>query len=304
MSTALSASSPVTPLPRPAQDQSLSSVGYWEATLRPAASFWVVLVLLIPYECSVLTAAAQQGTAYRPGADGWLAAWISSACSALGTLPSAGGTTLLLHGVIPLLCLVLLGLPCLIGPHRWKLPKETATGIVAESLLFAFGLILIGQAFDAVADLSPESAALLPAWTREIAHFLGAGVYEELIFRSALIGGCLRCLPSSGRIRTFAVVAIVVLTSLIFSLAHYLPSSHSLPVGDGNAGMGLLQGFDLLSGAVEAIGSTPGLWPSFVFRAVAGVVFAALYLSRGLGIAVGTHAAYDVFVGVVLLTRL
>jgi hypothetical protein len=35
---------------------------------------------------------------------------------------------------------------------------------------------------------------------------------------------------------------------------------------------------------------------SFVFRALAGVAFSALYLTRGFGITAWTHALYDVAV--------
>ena len=35
--------------------------------------------------------------------------------------------------------------------------------------------------------------------------------------------------------------------------------------------------------------------PSFTFRAIAGLVFSALYLVRGFGIVAWTHALYDVF---------
>jgi hypothetical protein len=36
---------------------------------------------------------------------------------------------------------------------------------------------------------------------------------------------------------------------------------------------------------------------SFLFRTLAGVVFAGLLTTRGLGITVGTHCAYNLFVG-------
>jgi hypothetical protein len=35
--------------------------------------------------------------------------------------------------------------------------------------------------------------------------------------------------------------------------------------------------------------------PSFTFRALAGLVFSAMYLLRGFGITAWTHALYDVF---------
>jgi hypothetical protein len=35
--------------------------------------------------------------------------------------------------------------------------------------------------------------------------------------------------------------------------------------------------------------------PSFTFRALAGLVFSAMYLIRGFGITAWSHALYDVF---------
>jgi membrane protease YdiL (CAAX protease family) len=38
----------------------------------------------------------------------------------------------------------------------------------------------------------------------------------------------------------------------------------------------------------------------FVFRTIAGLYFAAIFVVRGFGIAVGAHACYDVLAGVVV----
>ena len=66
-------------------------------------------------------------------------------------------------------------------------------------------------------------------------------------------------------------MAAVVVTSLVFSAAHY-------------------QIFTFNSGAdVFAV-------DTFLFRMVAGVFFSTLFVYRGFGIAVGSHALYDVFV--------
>ena len=74
------------------------------------------------------------------------------------------------------------------------------------------------------------------------------------------------------RISPRVAVALAVLsTSLMFALAHH-------------AGPGA-EPFDLFV---------------FTFRTTAGVAFALLFLYRGFGIAVGSHAAYDLLVGVAL----
>lgn len=38
-------------------------------------------------------------------------------------------------------------------------------------------------------------------------------------------------------------------------------------------------------------------WYTFCFRTTAGLFFAALFVYRGFGVAAGTHAAYDILVG-------
>ena len=95
---------------------------------------------------------------------------------------------------------------------------------------------------------------------------LGAGIYEELLFRVLLTGGLVKLfmtLSSAGR--TSASAAAVVLSALIFSGFHY----------------------------VGSLGDTFTL-QSFVFRAIAGLIFSGLFVTRGIGITAWTHALYDV----------
>ncbi len=99
--------------------------------------------------------------------------------------------------------------------------------------------------------------------------FVGAGIYEEVLFRLLLLPACytvFRILQAGPRASPgLAVLA----TSLMFALAHYIG-----PAGDA-------------------------LVPyTFCFRTLAGVYFAVLFLQRGFGITVGAHAAYDLIVGV------
>ena len=99
---------------------------------------------------------------------------------------------------------------------------------------------------------------------------LGAGIYEELLFR-VLVVGFLAWIAT----RVFgwrplpAGIFATILGALIFSAFHYVG-----PYGD------------------------PLELPSFTFRTVAGVLFSAMYLTRGLGITAWTHALYDVFLTV------
>ncbi|MDP9349538.1 MAG: CPBP family glutamic-type intramembrane protease, partial [Gemmatimonadota bacterium] len=95
---------------------------------------------------------------------------------------------------------------------------------------------------------------------------LGAGIYEELLFRVLLAGGLFVLFRQSGLPRLRAGVFATLVSALAFSAFHYVG-----PYGD------------------------PWALPSFTFRFLAGLAFSALFLVRGFGIAAWTHALYDVF---------
>ena len=98
--------------------------------------------------------------------------------------------------------------------------------------------------------------------------FLGAGVYEEALFRLVLIPliyAALRVLQTPA---VLASALAVTAAGLLFSLAHHA----------GSPG--------------EAF-----TWFAFLFRWLAGVYFAWVFVVRGFGVAVGTHTAYDILVG-------
>ena len=96
----------------------------------------------------------------------------------------------------------------------------------------------------------------------------GAGVHEEIVFRLLLLNGlALLCDKVIGLRQWLSVLLAFIISSLLFSAAH-----HVGPLGE-----------ELRLGV-------------FVFRALAGLVFASLFQYRGFAIAVYTHSLYDVYV--------
>ncbi len=96
---------------------------------------------------------------------------------------------------------------------------------------------------------------------------LGSGVYEELVFRLlfiSIIGLSLRRFVRNSRLLVYAIAVLV--SSLTFALFHYLT---------------------VFTDSFRA--------SLFAFRFGAGVVFSALFLLRGYGIAAYTHSLYNVF---------
>jgi hypothetical protein len=149
--------------------------------------------------------------------------------------------------------------------------------MLAESVVWAllFGMVagvLTGLLLHGMHALAGSGTLAMGAMERlglptQLMISLGAGLYEELLFRVLLVSA----LAAMGR-RVFgwgplgAGVFAVLLGALLFSAFHYVgPYGDRLELG------------------------------SFTFRAIAGVLFSALYLTRGFGITAWTHALYDVF---------
>jgi len=136
--------------------------------------------------------------------------------------------------------------------------------MVLESLLYALVMFIvvdrIGKYF--------MSAGANPDTNIFIALALGAGVYEEFIFRVVLVSGCLFFLRDLLKLNSLvSVILSVLFASLVFSIFHYL--------GD--------------FGEVFEV-------KSFLVRFGAGIFLSALYTLRGYGITAYTHTFYDLIV--------
>lgn len=252
---------------------------YWEEAQRPLAALLFLLPLLAVYELGIITLGGEQSRLLRNAADCWMREW----------LLSAG----LIHPwLLPGAVVALLGAWHVYARHPWRCSLETLVGMLAESLLFAMVLVLIGQGLHFALERAPTLLAVpLPAEPapRSAARalgYLGAGIYEEVMFRLMLLPLCLAvllvCLP-----RRSAAVAAVCLTGVVFAAAHYVE-----PAGEGWGAA--------VPAALEKVVSGPSLRFSFVFRTVAGIIFGTLFLWRGFGVTVGAHALYDLLVGVVM----
>jgi membrane protease YdiL (CAAX protease family) len=103
--------------------------------------------------------------------------------------------------------------------------------------------------------------------------FLGAGVYEELLFRLILLSAVVWAAKRWGMAAGTAAVVSVLATSLVFAAAHYVG-----PYGEP------------VQWAARAF------WFGFVFRCLAGIFFSILFVCRGFGVTAGAHAGYDILV--------
>jgi membrane protease YdiL (CAAX protease family) len=146
--------------------------------------------------------------------------------------------------------LVLMGFESL----AWTLPILVLNNVVGGSLLG-------GGAGGAAATLAAGGDFSAMSWPQRVSVAIGAGLYEELLFRMVLIAMAHLVAHDLLRIRDYPsrVIAVIV-SATAFALYH------------------------------EAATSDPAL---FAFYFAAGALFGSVYLWRGFGIVVGAHAAYD-----------
>jgi len=136
--------------------------------------------------------------------------------------------------------------------------------MVLESIMYAFLMFIFVDKIGSVL----LSKGMAPGKREMVVLALGAGVYEEFIFRVILISGFTFFLKDILRLHsvTSAVLAVIA-AALIFSLFHYM----------GNLG------------DVFAI-------KSFLIRFAAGIFLSILYVLRGYGITAYTHTFYDLLI--------
>lgn len=146
--------------------------------------------------------------------------------------------------------------------------------VIAESSVYAF---FFGAAVIGSMSLLGLDVLLASGDTSQIASMgvfskfilsIGAGLYEELVFRLFLMGGMfwagirLLNLPS-----WLSALSALLISSIIFSAIHHVGS-----LGE------------------------PFVLGTFMFRVFAGILLAAIYHLRGFAVAVYTHAIYDIIV--------
>jgi hypothetical protein len=235
--------------------------GYILATRHPWPCLLFLLPLLVIYEAGVLWLGGPQPESLRNGADTWLRWGLES------------------FGLTQLYCApALIAVVFLVWSTArfWDRPDGLFgiwLGMAAESVLFALGLWALSRELGPFLDemgiklnWGPSEKSL-----GRIVTFVGAGIYEEVLFRLVLFFVLARLFRYF-----FFPPLIAALLTMIASAALFSASHHLGPYGE------------------------PFNNYVFIFRCLAGLYFALLYQLRGFGIAVGTHAFYDVLVGVLV----
>ncbi|QOI99343.1 MAG: CPBP family intramembrane metalloprotease [Phycisphaeraceae bacterium] len=174
----------------------------------------------------------------------------------------------------------------------WRIRPGTIAGMYGESLAWTPPLLVLALT---LASNAPHPGAMSPGvwndaapvlafasgvpghaqdWRAAVALSIGAGLYEELLFRLILITALHAVLFDLFKIPQGPASATAILGSAVaFALYHDLSS-----------------------------------WPSpligFLFYALAGAYFGAIFMLRGFGVVVGVHAAYNTIILLVVYPRL
>lgn len=222
--------------------------------------FLAALPLLVAYHVLILLANAGSPRQVRVGAE----VWIQELLALLGaTGMLALGAAVVLVGVAVFAAERKAEIPIRARYFGWMAAESAAYAVVLALLIgWMVGLLFAAAPAWMAAQVGEASYGM------RLALSLGAGIYEELVFRVLLVGGlfwALRRGTSWERGRAYAVAAVV--GALVFSAVHYVG-----PLGD------------------------PFGLPSFTFRFLFGLALNAVFLVRGFGIAAWTHALYDVLV--------
>jgi membrane protease YdiL (CAAX protease family) len=220
---------------------------YWVESRRPLAGLVFIAPLLVLYEVGVVWLGAQNGADLfmRRSLD-WLG---------FGQ-----------HLLLPALTACILLAWHYLSRQPWRLSGGILSAMAAESLLLGLCLWLCYLLF----SVTPAAniAGRMKEGLRSVVGPLGAGIYEELLFRLILLSALWWLLRYFWTTSWKSLAAAVLASSLLFALAHY--------IGPGGEEV---KGF------------------SFVFRFLAGVFFGVIFVYRGFGIAAGSHALYDILVG-------
>ncbi|MBC8258356.1 MAG: CPBP family intramembrane metalloprotease [SAR324 cluster bacterium] len=226
---------------------------YWRYSRSAYYSVLAALPLLVAYEILVIMTQSRYW-GLRNAADMWIRTFL------MAFELKAQHLTFVMIGILIVLI---------------PLAKSNSSGVSLKLSYFALMLVeafayslLLGGVLQSILRVSGLSAAGPGNGVlQNLALSLGAGLFEEIIFRVILLNLLFIVLKPLLKNKVSTAVIAVLIASFLFSLSHY-------------------------------VGSMAESWQlySFMFRWIAGLLFTVLYFIRGFAITAYTHAFYDIWV--------
>ena len=261
------------PRSAPVETRSPEPSSYWALSNRPLHILAFLLPLLIAYELgsAIYLVSASDGTHRTIQAQRLLGQFFELFGAAGLFLPGIALLTVLLVWHVLL-------------RDRWRIELPVLGGMFVESAGWTFPLLVLaaahsrataGMVVPAAAGQGVETLLSMP-WQARLMISLGAGLYEEMLFRLLLIAFLHLIIADLAQVnKKLASVLCIVGSALAFALYH----DTTLASGAGTD------------------------WGKLLFFTASGVYLGSVYVLRGFGIVVGAHALYDTLVLVFLPGR-
>lgn len=229
---------------------------YWRESQKPLICIVFLLPLLAWYELGMIL----HPEAFRSGIDRLLHHFVGAVCP---------GT-----GLLSVLCIGIL----LFVHHRQKHPGQfriqTVAWMLIESVALATILFLASDALMLYFDNQrPKPLSGLttlfsdPQQYGRMLSCLGAGIHEEIVFRLLMFAPLCYWLSRRLQNSSLALVIAAIFVSTLFSIAH----------------------IDMINPE-----GTPFQISTFLFRFLASVILCFLFRFRGIAVAIGVHAVFDI----------
>ena len=154
----------------------------------------------------------------------------------------------------------------LVRRDPWQVSGSLLGLMAAETVFLCVPLFLAMFFFHGVPQGVVHTAPI--PWLEVVMTSIGAGLYEELLFRLLLVGGALFVLSHILKDHSLgARLAVVLIAAALFAGAHETNPANFL-------------------------------WARFLFRSAAGIYLGYVFVYRGFGVVTGVHIVFDLVVKV------
>lgn len=237
--------------------------GYVALSTRPLHILMFLLPLVVLYELGSVI--------YLTSGDESTVRLISAQAILLRLFNVFGLGSVYLPGV---LLVVILLIWHVLTRDPWRVKWRVLGLMLGESAIWTLPLLVLGGVVYRLVGGVPQMVAFADADITSLslpgraAISIGAGLYEELLFRMVAIALVHLIAADLLRMKDYpARVIAVVVSAIAFGLYHDVATA---------------------TGGID--------WPRLAVLVFAGLYFGALYVARGFGIVVGVHALYDLTV--------
>jgi hypothetical protein len=154
----------------------------------------------------------------------------------------------------------------LVRKDPWRLSLKAIAGQLGEGMIWTPPLLAAAWLTTGLGKPVPPACHL-----RAVLESIGAGVYEEFLFRLVLISAAnIILIDVLGLKKLHAAIIAVALSAGLFAACHFAPD--------------------------QLLGRADMSWSAFAFFLIAGAWWAGLFAWRGFAVAVVSHLCWDLFV--------